>query len=185
MGAFCAPGQARRPVPPERSKPKWLDLKWVGGDVCWVMGPRAWRTGAGVAYPLCRGGPVVKDQGGRIVNGYRNVWFCGLHGLLWLLALLMGLAFPLQLLQLSHGIPERNAPGGRAAWRRDPARPTVFRVARLPHICGSRLWPAAPATIGRWPSVPDGAVRSGFRVATQLRDRPRVADIPPGLRWGG
>lgn len=51
-------------------------------------------------------GPAVKDKGGRIVNGYRNVWFCGLHGLLWLLALLLGLAFPLQLLQLSHGIPE-------------------------------------------------------------------------------
>ena len=69
MGAFCAPGQARRPVPPERSKPKWLDLKWVGGDVCWVMGPRAWRTGAGVAYPLCRGGPAVQDKGGGLLTG--------------------------------------------------------------------------------------------------------------------
>src|ERR1017187_3468242 len=68
MGAFCAPGQARRPDPPERSKPKWLDLKWVGGDVCWVMGPRAWRTGAGGCVSVVPWGPAVKDKGGGLLT---------------------------------------------------------------------------------------------------------------------
>src|ERR1022692_209106 len=72
-------GQAGRPVPPERSKPKRVDLKKVVGDgwLC-ALCSRGQGSGAGscleaggktvIAYPLCRGVRLSKIRGGSLLT---------------------------------------------------------------------------------------------------------------------